>query len=131
MFQNNLLQIIPESTHLLGGVLDLILSNSPDRIMNITINTPNLSDRSIITFDMLNESPSPKVDVPEFMLKRIIQAFLTSWKGFFFLFLSMTAMFSGDVFVTHLITPVIFLFLIRVFLPRPHLAGSMVTSDTS
>ena len=40
VFQNNLLQIIPESTHLLGDVLDLILTNSPARIMNITINTP-------------------------------------------------------------------------------------------
>ena len=47
-----------EDTHLHGGVLDLILTNSPDRIINITINPPNLSDHSLITFDMLNESPS-------------------------------------------------------------------------
>ena len=56
VFRNNLLQVVSEPTHVLGNTLDLILTNSPDRIANIVVSSPALSDHSLITFDLFHDS---------------------------------------------------------------------------
>ena len=51
----NLVNLVTQPTHQSGNILDLVLSNSPDRISNLAISIPNTtlsSDHSIIAFDV-------------------------------------------------------------------------------
>ena len=55
----NLVQLIHESTHIKGNILDLVFSNFPDKISNIDVDSnlcPALSDHYIIYLDILISS---------------------------------------------------------------------------
>jgi len=53
----NLQQLVEEPTHIAGNILDLVLTNVPEKVSNLTVNTkspyPIPSDHFIITFDYL------------------------------------------------------------------------------
>ena len=54
-FSKNLVNLVTQPTHQSGSILDLVLSNSPDRISNLAIGIPNTtlsSDHSVIAFDV-------------------------------------------------------------------------------
>ena len=55
-----LVNLVTQPTHQSGNILDLVLSNSPDRISNLAIGIPNTtlsSDHSVIAFDINSGNP--------------------------------------------------------------------------
>ena len=48
----NLIQMVTKQTHKQGNILDLILTNSPDRISNISLDPSMISDHYKISFDV-------------------------------------------------------------------------------
>ena len=59
-FSKNLVNLVTQPTHQLGNILDLVLSNSPDKISNLAIDIPDTtlsSDHSVIAFDVNSANP--------------------------------------------------------------------------
>ena len=59
-FSKNLINLVMQPTHQSDNILDLVLSNSPDRISNLAIGIPNMtlsSDHSVIAFDVNSANP--------------------------------------------------------------------------
>ena len=52
VFDKNLTQVLLEPTHKLGGTLDLLLSNCPDRIGSLWVDPTSPSDHYLITFKL-------------------------------------------------------------------------------
>lgn len=52
IFEKNLVQLISEPTHRMGNILDLVLSNQPERICNLWLDTDTPSDHYLITFEL-------------------------------------------------------------------------------
>ena len=105
VFRNNLLQVVSEPTHVLGNTLDLILTNSPDRIAKIVVSSPALSDHSLITFDLFHDSHLVTSmvmggEVFQFFLKLITTALPGLWTTLVCSFLFWTPTVSGSVFAT-------------------------------
>ena len=61
MYNHNFAQLVDEPTHIRGNILDLVLTNSDDRVTNISV-TPHQhlikSDHFIITFQLTHSAPS-------------------------------------------------------------------------
>ena len=60
VFNNNLLQLVDQSTHTKGNILDLVLTNISHSIQNVSISPHNHfmeSDHNLITFDLAHCSP--------------------------------------------------------------------------
>ena len=54
VFESNLIQLVNSPTHIRGNILDLVLTNSPDHVTNLTVHPPEYqcatSDHYLITF---------------------------------------------------------------------------------
>ena len=55
ILEKNLVQLIFEPTHRMGSTLDLVLSNQPDRICNLWLDTDTPSDHYLVTFELLRK----------------------------------------------------------------------------
>ena len=61
----NYVQMVMEPTHHRGNILDLILTNSPHRLLNINVDSSELplkSDHFLITVDIASKTPNAKVN---------------------------------------------------------------------
>ena len=92
-FDFNLFQLVEEPTHIAGYILDLVLTNVPENISNLIINSepphPIPSDHFMITFDF-STSPNSinnsqvqssiflKVTIMDFVILFIIQIFCST-----------------------------------------------------
>ena len=54
VFESNLIQLVNSPTHIRGNILDLVLTNSPDHVTNLTVHSPEYqcvtSDHYLISF---------------------------------------------------------------------------------
>ena len=55
IFGKNLVQLILEPTHRMGNTLDLVLSNQPDRICKLWLDSNTPSDHYLVTFELLRK----------------------------------------------------------------------------
>ena len=70
LFDYNLSQYISESTHHQGNILDLVLSNSIDRLSNVLVHPTlcsHMSDHHLITFNFLSMHSTGYRSHPEFI----------------------------------------------------------------
>ena len=56
VYQLNLIQLVDSPTHACGNILDLLLSNSPEKLSNLSI-LPSLSDHNLIFCDFTLRPP--------------------------------------------------------------------------
>jgi hypothetical protein len=63
IYDCNFTQLIDFSTHIKGNILDLILSNNPYIISNITSSITDLSDHYLITFSIYSHSNTNSVPI--------------------------------------------------------------------
>ena len=63
-------QVLTDSTHVLGNILDLICTSQHNTLSDIEIITPRLSDHSIIVADLRHSTTSPTKQPRTFKLYR-------------------------------------------------------------